>query len=223
MKKIHFVQTLVQTLMVIVLLFSIWQCTKEDAMKVEKARLGSVDARTGRESLNEIFKSDSLGKIRPSSGLETQETLSVYDRKTGKEKLRFIFRKQRDSTYLYAVEITDPQYQTRKGLSVDSPYEQWKKNYKISRVETTLRHVVGVFARTLMLLCYIPYDALGRKTPNINPDRQAQIASALQTGSQDRAKTRISGYSNHRWTNRIKSFLFIRTGLSGSNFLDNRT
>ncbi|NPA46538.1 MAG: hypothetical protein GXO24_04910 [Chlorobi bacterium] len=159
----------------LLLVFFLWQCSHEQAMKIEKGHLGPVDAKTDSLSLKRIFKADSLGKIETSTGLETQETLPVYDRQSGREKLRFTFREQKDSIYLYAVEVTDPQYKTAKGLSVETPYGEWKKNYRISRVETTLRHVV-VFLPELNATLIFPYDALAdnaQHNPAVRPDESS--------------------------------------------------
>ena len=154
------------------LVLSLWHCRKEESKQIALNRVGQITGQTDYDGLKQLFPNDSVGHLEKTIGLETQRKVDIYDGKTKKRKLDIIYKQKGDTLQMLAVEVWDPSYRTAEGLNVQAPYGEWKKHYPISRVETTLRHVV-VFIPALNATLVFPYDALAQNAqhnPSIKPD-----------------------------------------------------
>lgn len=140
---------------------AITSCRKNDPFLVEKYHAGPVDSTTTLNRLPALFPSDSIGQPHSVKGLHPQTAVSIYKTGSREPVMEIYFTGTGDSLKLHAVEISDDSYHTARGLRVTSPFKEWRRKYRIDRVETSLRHVV-VFVPELRATLVFPYDALAQ-------------------------------------------------------------
>lgn len=121
------------------------QCSNESSYIIEKGKVGMLSTNTEIKDLKSIFVKDSI--ISLISMVEEEDETSFFNdndeyeifTKTGNKLLAIVPVGQKDSTSkLKSIQIFNPKYKTKKGISLQSTFKDIKNNYKINKVETTL-------------------------------------------------------------------------------------
>jgi len=121
------------------------QCSNEGSYIIEKGKVGMLSRNTEIKDLKSIFEKDSI--ISLISLVEEEEKESFFNdndeyeifSKEGSKLLAIVPVEQKDSTSkLKSIQIFNPIYKTKKGISLLSTVKDIKSNYEIDKVETTL-------------------------------------------------------------------------------------
>ena len=151
-------------------------CSKPgDNFRFGPGYVGPLHGHTAPDKLQALFPDDSIGRPEKVTGIETQTTVRIFEKGTGKPLLQLNYRSQDDTLALWAVEILSPRYHSEQGPGLQSSFAEWKKAYKPGRVETTLQHVVVFFPQLNATLSF-GIDALAdaaQHNPAVKPDVDA--------------------------------------------------
>ncbi|WP_019039003.1 hypothetical protein [Psychroflexus tropicus] len=109
---------------------------------IAKNQLGLLNSNTEIEELKSILNSDSIPNLESSTNREKLTEIEVYDKK-GNLSLLIEPNYQNDSLItIDEIQILDPKYQTKKGLSVDSNFKVIYENYKIDNIQNSISSVI---------------------------------------------------------------------------------
>ena len=115
---------------------------KTDPFAITKTNIGLLTKEVQVKQLDSIFANDSIVKKSRNQGFSAGSEIYVYDKK-GNELLLLDPIQSFDSTSTIAnIEIKDPRFKTLKGLNSESTFKDINENYKISRIENTLKTAV---------------------------------------------------------------------------------
>lgn len=116
--------------------------TKKDPFLLSADHVGFLTKKIQVRQLDSVFANDSIVKEQGDGPFNNDTQILVYDKK-GNELLVLDPVQNFDSTSTIAnIEIRDERFKTDKGLSKASTFKDIQKNYKISRIENTLRTAV---------------------------------------------------------------------------------
>lgn len=116
--------------------------TKKDPFLLSADHVGLLTQEIQIRQLDSIFANDSIVKEQGNGPFSNGNQILIYDKK-GNELLALNPIQNYDSTSTIGnIEIKDDRYKTAKGLSKASTFKDIQKNYKISRIENTLRTAV---------------------------------------------------------------------------------
>lgn len=132
-------QSIYGLLAILVLLTS---CKKEeDPFLIKKQNIGLLTDSTQVKHLRTIFPSDSVVIDKP-NGFNQDNTIEVLN-KEGKQLLLLTPKKRKDSTStIETVQVKDPQFKTKKGITTLSTFKDISSNYKITHIDNLINSVV---------------------------------------------------------------------------------
>ena len=131
--------------LLIVVLISI-QCSRKDPLLIEKNSVGLISNLDMIGDIEAIFKNDSIVKYLSEGEMGGRDTKYIQENdqylvfsKSGDHLMTIVPKVQHDSssTVKY-VEIMNPQFKTKKGISLDSPFKDINLNYLINKIEPSL-------------------------------------------------------------------------------------
>lgn len=117
------------------------QCSQNSHL-IAKEKVGSITKKTTEKDIYKLFESDSIvtDTVTPLSSLD--EKIFKIFKKNGKKQLEITFAK-RDSVFsINNVQLFSEEYKTKKGISVQSNFNDVHKNYTISNVEATFSSII---------------------------------------------------------------------------------
>ena len=121
----------------------IMSCTNNDQFIVEKGKVGLITTETTVKELGNIFENDSIVTQLSEGALgdnyfQDDDKYLIYE-KGGKHLLTIVPKEQLDSTStIKSIQIFDPRFSTKSGISLNSSFEDINVNNKITKVETSL-------------------------------------------------------------------------------------
>tara|TARA_R110002073_G_C9423699_1_gene576211 strand:- start:822 stop:1388 length:567 start_codon:yes stop_codon:yes gene_type:complete len=119
------------------------QCGDGNKFIISKGKVGELTTVTTINDLDKIFKNDSIVKNLSEGALgnnyfQDDDEYIIYE-KGGKHLLTIIPQEQLDSTStIKSIQIFDPRFSTKSGISLNSSFEDINVNNKITKVETSL-------------------------------------------------------------------------------------
>ena len=121
------------------------QCSNDNKFIVGKGKVGLLTKETTVKELNLIFGNDSIVTHLSKNNLTKQkfsftetDLFEIYS-KTGEKLLEICPVQQNDPTSkIKSIQIFNPQYETKNGVSLKSTFKDINSNYVINKVETTL-------------------------------------------------------------------------------------
>lgn len=124
------------------LLISCQSETKKDPFLLSADHVGFLTKKIQIRQLDSIYANDSIVKEQGNGAFNNTNQIHIYDKK-GNELLTLDPVQNFDSTSTIGnIEIIDKRFKTAKGLNTASTFKDIQKNYKISRIENTLRTAV---------------------------------------------------------------------------------
>ena len=118
-------------------------CNSEnDTFLIQKGKIGSLTTEHTIESLEELYKNDSLVEVEASTRFRfgSNKKYQLYE-KGGKHLLTI--NPTTDSVpKIQNIRIFDDRYSTEAGISLKSTFKDISDNYKISKIESVLNNVV---------------------------------------------------------------------------------
>lgn len=109
---------------------------------ISQGNVGKLNIDTQLKDLDSVFSNDSIVKKAVENGFSKSNEVTIYD-KEGNELLLLDPVKEFDSTSTIGnIQIKDNRFKTGKGLGLESTFKDISTNYKISRIENTLRTAV---------------------------------------------------------------------------------
>ena len=151
-------------LMLLSLLIS---CSNSQKFAIEKGKVGHLTTKTTIKELSEIFKNDSIVSNLSEGALgdnyfQDDDEYLIYE-KGGKHLLTIIPQEQLDSkSTIKSIQIYDPRYSTKTGISLESSFEDINLNNKITKVETSLSSAT-LFIDDLNVTISLDKEDLGLK------------------------------------------------------------
>lgn len=131
-------------LLLIIAAGSLIGCQDEnDPYLIDQNRVGRLTRDVKVNELDSIYAEDSLVRqVNQGEFFRNSNEIKVYD-KSGKQLLLLEPVQAFDSTSTIGyIQIMDPRFETAKGLSTASTFEDIMENYTISRIENTLSAAV---------------------------------------------------------------------------------
>ncbi|WP_088324778.1 hypothetical protein [Polaribacter tangerinus] len=123
-------------------LLFIVSCGDGNKFKIEKGRVGALNAKTTIQELSTIFKNDSIVKNLSEGALgdnyfQDDDEYLIYE-KGGNHLLTIVPKEQLDSlSTIKSVEIHDARYTTTTNLTVNSSFSEINANNNINKIEST--------------------------------------------------------------------------------------
>ncbi|MDR6302029.1 hypothetical protein [Mesonia maritima] len=115
---------------------------KTDPFAITNTNVGLLTKEVQVRKLDSVFVNDSIVKTSGQEGFNAGSEIYIFDKK-GKEMLLLDPVQSFDSTSTIAnIQVKDPRFKTAKGLNSESTFKDITQNYKISRIENTLRTAV---------------------------------------------------------------------------------
>ncbi|MFO7746132.1 MAG: hypothetical protein R6V36_12205 [Psychroflexus sp.] len=109
---------------------------------IAKNRLGLLTPTTQVNEINTILINDSIAEFDLESRLNRVNEIEVFN-KEGKVSIVIEPNYQNDSLFtINEIQILDPKYKTKKGLSVDSNFKTIYENYKIDNIQNSINSVI---------------------------------------------------------------------------------
>ena len=129
-------------LLVIVSIFS--SCKKEiNPFLISNQNIGHLTDSTQVKDLESVFINDSIVKYVSGDEFTGNVNDSEIYEKGGKLLLVLSPSQSLDSTStIRTVKVVDPRYKTKKGLSINSTFNDINTNYKVSNIQNTLRNII---------------------------------------------------------------------------------
>jgi len=143
------------------------QCGNSGKFTISKGKVGKLTTITTINDLDNIFKNDSIVKNLSEGTLgdnyfQDDDEYLIYE-KGGKHLLTIIPQEQLDSTStIKSIQIYDPRYSTKTGISLESSFEDINLNNKITKVETSLSSAT-LFIDDLNITISLDKEDLGLK------------------------------------------------------------
>lgn len=116
--------------------------TKQDLFEISSKKIGSLTPDIKISQLDSIYKNDSIVRNNMNSSLlNNNSTIEIYEK--GGEKLLILepADTKPDPTIAY-IQVIDPRYHTKSGISNTSIYKDIKEKYNISKINNLLSTVV---------------------------------------------------------------------------------
>jgi hypothetical protein len=163
------------------------QCGNGGKFIIAKGKVGKLTTLTTINDLNTIFKSDSIIKNLSEGSLgsnyfQDDDEYLIYE-KGGKHLLTIIPQEQLDSTStIKSIQIFDSRFSTKKGLSLESSFEDINLNNKITKVETSLSSAT-LFIDDLNVTISLDKEDLGLKNFSTQKIRIEQIPGLAKVKS----------------------------------------
>ncbi len=143
------------------------QCGNSGKFTISKGKVGKLTTITTINDLDNIFKNDSIVKNLSEGTLgdnyfQDDDEYLIYE-KGGKHLLTIIPQEQLDSTStIKSIQVYDPRYSTKTGISLESSFEDINLNNKITKVETSLSSAT-LFIDDLNVTISLDKEDLGLK------------------------------------------------------------
>ncbi len=144
------------------------QCGHGGKFDLAKGKVGVLDTSTTIQELQTIFKNDSL-VVRLSEGamgsnyFQDDDEYHVYE-KGGAPLLVIVPKEPLDSTStIKSIEILDPRFSTKSGLTRQSDFQEINAKNKINKVETSFLSAT-LFIDELNITVAIDKEELGLKS-----------------------------------------------------------
>lgn len=143
------------------------QCGNGGKFTISKGKVGKLTTVTTVNELDNIFKKDSIVKNLSEGSLgsnyfQDDDEYLIYE-KGGKHLLTIIPQEQLDSTStIKSIQVFDPRFSTKTGISLNSSFEDINLNNKITKVETSLSSAT-LFIDDLNVTISLDKEDLGLK------------------------------------------------------------
>ncbi|MEW7291082.1 hypothetical protein [Aquimarina sp. 2304DJ70-9] len=126
-----------------ILIISCQKEEKQDPFEISNNRIGLLTNEIKINQLDSIFASDSIAKtVLGESSLSGSNEIEIYE-KGGAKLLVLEAKNESDPTStIENIQIIDPRYKTRAGLSSESIFKEVKDHYAISKINNTLSTAV---------------------------------------------------------------------------------
>jgi hypothetical protein len=109
---------------------------------IAKNQLGLLNPDTQIEELSAVLKNDSIAEYDLESKFDKTSEIEVFN-KEGKVSIIIEPKHVNDSTMtINEIQILDPKYETKKGLSVNSTFKTIYENYKIDNIQNSINSVI---------------------------------------------------------------------------------
>lgn len=109
---------------------------------IAKNQLGLLNPETKIDELSLVLKKDSVAEFDLKSSFNTTNEIEIFN-KEGEISLIIEPNYQSDSLITISeIQILDPKYQTKKGLTIDSSFKTIYKNYKIDNIQNSINSVI---------------------------------------------------------------------------------
>lgn len=160
-------KNLYKLLVVSVVLIAFVQCGDGGKFTIAKGKVGKLTTLTTINDLETIFKNDSIVKNLSEGNLgdnffQDDDEYLIFE-KGGKHLLTIIPQEQLDSTStIKSIQIFDSRFATKKGLSLESTFEEINLNNTITKVETSLSSAT-LFIDDLNVTISLDKEDLGLK------------------------------------------------------------
>ncbi|MFY9241726.1 MAG: hypothetical protein WAO74_01720 [Polaribacter sp.] len=147
--------------------FLMISCGNDDKFKIEKGKVGHVNASTTISQLHKIFENDSIVKNLSEGALgndyfQDDDKFLIFE-KGGKHLLTIVPKEQLDSSStIKSIEIHDSRFTTESGINLNSSFLEINANNNINRVESTFSSAT-LFIDNLNATIAIDKEELGLK------------------------------------------------------------
>ncbi|SDG69559.1 hypothetical protein [Psychroflexus sediminis] len=109
---------------------------------IAKNQLGLLRPSTQINEISSILEKDSIGEFNLKSRINTTNEIEVFT-KEGEVSLIIEPNYQGDSLVTISeIQILDPKYKTREGLTIQSDFKTIYENYKINNIQNTINSVI---------------------------------------------------------------------------------
>lgn len=152
MKKILFTISLAATM-----LASCGQ--KEQKFQIKNDQIGPLHKGALIKQVDSIFAEDSITSNYKKAIEGYQSEVEVFDKEGKRLMVLSPDKNNNPDSPITHIQITDSRYETNKGIGVKSKYEDVKKHYTVSKVETTFSSII-VFLKDSPIYISIDKDEL---------------------------------------------------------------
>lgn len=136
MKPIYFLSALA-----LVLLATSCQNSTSETL-IAKNQLGLLDPSTKVDELSSLLEKDSVAEFDTASRINRVKEIEVFNDQ-GKLSILVEPHYQNDSLVTISeIQVLDPRYKTKKGLSIDSDFKTIYENYKINNIQNSINSII---------------------------------------------------------------------------------
>lgn len=128
------------------ILLSLWfivSCTDPNSKtRIAKNQLGALTPETPLKELSVLLEQDSVAAFNPESNSRGVDEVEVFNQE-GHLSLIIEPNFKNDSIItIDEIQILDPKYKTKKGLSIDSKFKTIYENYKLDNIQNSINSVI---------------------------------------------------------------------------------
>ena len=134
----HFKNLLTLFILTIILV----SCDHDDAYTITTTSVGPLTQETKVNEIKDVFAKDSIiDKNSNRNSISDSGIITVYE-KGGNKLLNLIPATKADTATIKTIQIFDPRYKTKKGITTKSTFKDLQDAYTINKVESLLSTII---------------------------------------------------------------------------------